>query len=337
MRFLRHHGDLPVMRARSLRSLIGVLALLGARQARAVELPDLSLGWQAPAGCPDHEALLARVAELLGARGGQQSHEPLEVSAFVTRLPSGFRAELRTTQRGAERTRTLEAASCSELTEASAVVIALALSPPEAAVAPPAPLPPPALATPPVEAADALPPPAGIARRSSVRLGGGAGVVTDLGTLAPVSLGFAFGLGARYGRYVEHGVRLSVFPTRSASIEGHPEQGVNLGLVAAALSLCFEPLSLPLAVGACAELELGMLHVEGFGSPDRYSHDTPWVAPGLGLRAAFPDQGPLRVALTADALFPTEQTKFTITNLGVVHELPVVSGRFGLLAELIFL
>jgi hypothetical protein len=335
--FLRHHGDVPVIGVRPLRTVVSVLALLGARQAGAAELPDLSLGWQAPAGCPDQDALLTRVAELLGARGGQQSHEPLDVSASVLRLPSGFRAELRTTQRGAERIRTLEAATCSEVTEASAVVIALALSPPEPTVAPPAPLPPPAPAPAPAEASDAPPPPAGLARRSSVRLGAGAGFVSDVGTLAPVSFGFAFGLGARYGRYVEHGLRLSVFPTRSASIEGHPEQGVDIGLAAAALSLCFEPLSSPLTLGVCGELELGMLHVEGFGTPDRFSHDAPWVAPGLGLRAGYPEKGPLRAALTADALFPTEQTKFTITNLGVVHELPVVSGRFGLFAELVFL
>lgn len=324
-------------RARALGAGLGFLAVLLVRPARATELPDLSLGWQAPADCPDSEALLARVAELLGERGGKQSHEPLGVSVNVTSLPSGFRAELRTTQRGAERVRTLEAATCSELTEASAVVIALVLSPPEETAPRPTPPPPPAPAPPTPEASDAASVPAGSTRRSSVRLGLAGGVVTDLGTLAPVSLGFAFGLGGRYGRYIEHGIRLSVFPTRSASAEGHPEQGVNIGLVAAALSLCFEPFTSPLALGACGELELGMLHVEGFGTPEHYSHDAPWVAPGLGIRAAYPEHGPLRASLTADALFPTEQTKFTITNLGTAHELPVVAGRFGLFAELIFL
>ena len=314
-----------------------VAALLASSRAGAVELADLTLGWAAPVDCPDREALLARVAELLGARGGEQSHEPLDVSATVTSLPSGFRADLRTTQRGVERTRTLEAPSCSELTEASAVVIALALSPPEET---PRASPVPPVAAPPAPVADvpeAPTEPGGPRRRANVRLGVGGGLVTDFGTLAPVALGFAFGLGGRWGRYVEHAIRVSVFPTRSASIEGNPDQGVNLGLAAAALSLCFEPLSGPLELGACGELELGMLHVEGFGTPDRYSHDAPWVAPGLGLRTAYPEQGPVRVALTADALFPTEQTKFTITNLGVVHELPVVAGRVGLFAELIFL
>lgn len=313
-----------------------IAALLASPRAGAVELPDLTLGWTAPADCPGREALLARVAELSGGRGNDQSHEPLDVSATVMLLPSGFRAELRTTQRGVERTRTLEAPSCSELTEASAVVIALALSPPKEAPARPVPVAPPPPA-PAADVPDTPDEPGGLARRSSVRLGVAGGLATDFGTLAPVSLGFALGLGGRWGRYVEHALRVSVFPTRSASIAGHPEQGVNLGLAAAALSLCFEPLSGPVELGACGELELGMLHVEGFGTPDRYSHDAPWVAPGLGFRTAYPEHGPVRVALTGDALFPTEQTKFTITNLGVAHELPVVAGRVGLFAELIFL
>lgn len=324
------------MRARVLAVGLALGASLGARAGSAAEPLGLSLRWSAPADCPDQQTLLARVAELVGERGGAQTHEPLEVLASVTPRDGGFVAELRTTQRGAERTRVLEAASCNELTEASAVVIALALSPPDE-TAQPAPLPAPTPAAPRAPVPDEAQPPDTPVRRSNTRLGTGAGVVTDFGTLAPVAVGFALGIGGRYGRYLEHGLRVSIFPNRSSTVEGHAEQGVNIGLVAAALSLCFEPFTGQLALAGCGELELGMLHVEGFGTPTRYNHDAPWVAPGLGVRVAYPERGPFRVAMTADALFPTEQTKFTITNLGVAHELPVVAGRLGLLAELIFL
>lgn len=325
------------MRARVLALGLLLGASLGAREASAAELAGLSLEWVAPADCPDETALLTRVGELVGEHGGGQTHEPLDVLASVTPREGGFVAELRTTQRGAERTRVLEAGSCAELTEASAVVIALALSPPEEP-APPAlpvtPVPPPA---PRATAPDEAQPSNTAVRRSSTRLGTGAGFVTDFGTLAPVAAGFVVGLGGRYGRYLEHGIRVSIFPNRSSTVGGHPEQGVNIGLVAAGLSLCVEPFTGRLALSGCGVIELGMLHVEGFGTPTRYSHDAPWVAPGLGVRGAYPERGPFRVALTADALFPTEQTQFTITNLGVAHELPVVAGRLGLLAELIFL
>jgi len=338
MRVLRAHGNLPVMRARVLALAVFLGASLGAHEVAAGELAGLSLSWVAPADCPDQDALLARVGELIGERGGEQTHEPLEVLATVTPRDGGFVAELRTPQRGAERTRVLEAPSCIELTEASAVVIALAFSPPEETAPPvPAPAPPPAPVAPAAALPDETPEPDLVPRRSNTRLGTGAGVVTDFGTLAPVAIGFAVGIGGRYGRYLEHGIRVSIFPNRSSSVEGHPDQGVNIGLVAAALSLCFQPLSGQFVLAGCGELELGMLHVEGFGTPDHYSHDAPWVAPGLGLRAAYPEHGPFRVAMTADALFPTQQTKFTITNLGVAHELPIVAGRLGLLAELIFL
>ncbi|HEV8548968.1 MAG TPA: hypothetical protein VGQ57_08070, partial [Polyangiaceae bacterium] len=101
--------------------------------AAAPELPGLSLAWEAPAGCPDRDALLARVAELVGERGGQQSHAPLALRAVLTEQGDGsYHAELHSTQDGAERTRELDAPSCEELSEASAVVVALALSPPTA-------------------------------------------------------------------------------------------------------------------------------------------------------------------------------------------------------------
>jgi hypothetical protein len=324
------------MRARvlALGALLG--ASLGARQTSAAELSGLSLTWVAPADCPDQAALLTRVGELVGEHGGAQTHEPLDVLASVTPRDGEFVAELRTTQRGTERTRVLEAGSCTELTEASAVVIALALSPPEEP-APPAPAVTSVPPAPRAPLADEPQPPDTAVRRSGTRLGTGAGFVTDFGTLAPVAAGFVLGIGGRYGRYLEHGIRVSIFPNRSSTVEGHPEQGVNIGLVAAGLSLCVEPFTGQLALSGCGVIELGMLHVEGFGTPTRYSHDAPWVAPGLGLRGAYPERGPFRVAMTADALFPTEQTKFTITNLGVAHELPVVAGRLGLLAELIFL
>lgn len=305
--------------------------------AHASELADVTLTWEAPAVCPAREALLARVAELVGQRGGEQSHAPLEVHASVTHQPDGkYHGELRTLQGGAERTRELDAESCFELTEASAVVIALAISPPDeppapAPTAPPDPIPREA------EPEESLGPPEGRKRRSPLRVGAEAGVALDFGAIAPVAAGAALALGGRYPFGLEHGVRISIFPRRRSTVPGYPDEGVEIGFVTGALELCYAPIWGSFEVAACGEFELGMLHVKGIGTNDQYARDTPWIAPGAGLRASFPSGGRLRAKLTADVLVPTRRTEFVVTNVGLAHQVPPVAGRLGIFAELLFL
>ncbi len=321
--------------------------VLAAPAARAAELSELTLAWQAPAGCPDRQAFLARVTELVGERRGEQSHRPLDVDAVVTLLPDGrFRAELGTIQAGSHRMRTLEAPSCSELTEASAVVIALAISPPaeppeEEPAAPPPPVAAPLAVVPPSEPElvpkDDEREEARRRRRAHVRGGADAGLVTDFGTIAPVAVGLAVGIAGHFGPYLAHGVRVSFFPPRRSEVAGYPGQGADISLTAGALLGCFAPRNRVLEFRACGELELGVLHATGYGSADYYVHDAPWVALGAGLRLAYPGRGPLRAAASVDALFPTQQTEFVVTNVGLARKLPPVAGRAGLSLEWIFL
>lgn len=324
-----------VRRARfaSLAAVSAAVLELGA--PRAAELPDVTLTWEAPAGCPAREALLVRVEELVGQRGGEQPHAPLEVHAAVTRQAEGqYHAELRTLQGGAERTRLLDAESCLELTEASAVVIALAISPPDdPPPSAPAPAPPP----PEPEPEDALGPPEGRKRHSTLRVGAEGGFALDFGTLAPVSAGAALALGGRYRSGLEHLVRVSIFPRRRSTVPGYPDEGMDIGFVTGALQLCYAPTWGQFELGACGEFELGMLHVQGVGTNDEYARDAPWIAPGAGLRMAFPSGSWLRATVTADLLVPTGHTEFVVTNVGLAHQIPPVAGRLGIFAELLFL
>lgn len=320
----------------ALASTLAVLFHLGT--ARAAELPDVTLAWEAPAGCPAREALLVRVAELVGQRGGEQPHAPLDVHASVTRQPEGtYHAELRTLQGGAERVRLLDAESCFELTEASAVVIALAISPPPEEPAPVVAPPEPPPSAPEPASDDELGPPEGRRRRSPLRVGAEGGVALDFGTIAPVSVGAGLALTGRYRSGLEHIVRVAVFPRRRSTVPGYPGEGVDIGFVTGALQLCFAPVWGQLELGACAEFELGMLHVEGVGTNDQYARDVPWIAPGAGLRAAFPSESWIRATVTADLLVPTGHTEFVVTNVGLAHQIPPVAGRLGIFAELLFL
>jgi hypothetical protein len=336
---------------RTARVPLPVLGVLLSAHAVAAEPPRVTLDWRAPAGCPSRDAVLARVEHLLGSREKTSRSAPLEVRELVTLTPDGsFHAELGIVDDGVERSRTLEAATCSEIAEASAVVIALAISPD-------------ALAPPPTEVADTMPlldspvaaalaeasPPAqstpdkverplerGMRGERTLRPRVGAGIVADLGGIAPLAPGLGIAAGVRYGRYVDFGLRAGFFPERSTSLESQPNQGVRLQLVDVTPALCVEPFELPADLGACALFDLGYLRARGFGSLFRYRRSTLWLAPGGGITAAYPARARFRSRLSADALVPLSRTEFVLTNAGVARRLPAVAPRVGLTLELIF-
>jgi hypothetical protein len=325
--------------------------LLLSVHAFAADPRRITLDWRAPAGCPTRDAVLARVEHLLGSREKTSRGAPLEVRELVTLTPDGgFHAELGIVDDGVERSRALDAPTCSEIAEASAVVIALAISPD-------------ALAAPPTEVADTMPLleapvvaplaeaqlPAQATRdqverprergtrgEQVLRPRVGAGIVADLGGIAPLAPGLGVAAGVRYGRYVDFGVRAGFFPERSTSLESQPSQGVRLQLVDVTPALCVEPFELPADLGACALFDFGYLSARGFGSLFRYRRSTWWLAPGAGLTAAYPARARFRSRLSADALFPLSRTEFVLTNVGVVRQLPLVAPRVGLALELIF-
>jgi hypothetical protein len=100
----------------------------GAPSAAAAQAPVLA--WQAPAGCPQLADVRARLQRLLGPPDPSRPRRFLEVRAFVrTTDTSGFLLELDTTE-GTERySRVLAASTCEGVTDAGALVIALAIDP----------------------------------------------------------------------------------------------------------------------------------------------------------------------------------------------------------------
>lgn len=310
-------------------------------QAGAQQLPEIKLDWLAPAGCPDQRAMSARVNQLLGEQG-VASAPPVDVRASVTPLASGgFRAEIDIVQDGSERTRLLQAPTCIDVAEASAVVIALAASPPVERQKPLAPRPsPPTTPAPPSENRAPPAPVANIGRESEARRAwrgdANAGIAADFGTTASAAVGMGV-LGMLHRGDAESlGLRASFFPARDSTVPGAPGHGVRILLAAFAPLACVGAPGLPLEIAACAEFEFGYLHADGFGPPLHYGRSASWLAPGGGLSAAFPKRGRLRSRMSADALFPLARTKFVLTNVGVAHELPSVALRLALYLELAF-
>jgi hypothetical protein len=303
-----------------------------------------TLAWYAPEGCPTQQAVAGRVEQLLGERSTRVNQAPLDVRETVALLPDGrFRAELTTLQAGEPRSRVLEAATCSEIAEASAVVMALAIAPEEpteavampplAATQPAAPA-----STPSAPLSDAgarpVPPPRGAV--TTFELTAGAGAVADVGAIAPVAAGVSATLGVRHGM-LSVALRGSFFPDRSSTLAGQPNEGVRIQLGALGPLVCGEPFELPVELGACVALEVGYLHARGFGPLTHFGRSAAWIAPGAGLVAGYPAHGRLRSVLRADALVPFARTEFVLTNDGVPHRLPAAAGRLGISLEIAWL
>ncbi len=277
-------------------------SMLAEGQAGAQEPPEIKLDWRAPAGCPDQRAMSARVNQLLGEHG-VASATPVDVRASVTALSSGgFRAELDIVQEGGERTRLLHAPTCIDVAEASAVVIALAVSPPVERQMPLAPRPSlPTTRAPPSENRGPPAPVANIGTGSEARRAWwgdvNAGIAADFGATASAAVGVGVLGMLQRGDAESFGLRASFFPARDSTVPGAPGHGVRVLLAAFAPLACVGAPELPVELSACAEFEFGYLHADGFGPPLHYGRSASWLAPGGGLSAAFPKRGRLRSRL----------------------------------------
>lgn len=99
----------------------------------AIELPlppdpfELALHWDAPPQCPDVARIEARIAALLP--GDPAGEGVLDVHGTVVAIAGGFELTLRSTYRDATELRRLESTHCDDLAEATALVLAAALTP----------------------------------------------------------------------------------------------------------------------------------------------------------------------------------------------------------------
>jgi hypothetical protein len=105
-------------------ALLGMFAVAPASAQNSTR--DLTLTWDAPRECPDRGAVLAEIAKHL--REERKFPDDWFVQARVVRKPAQFELELTLRRGGGEPARrTLGAASCAPLVEATAVFVALAI------------------------------------------------------------------------------------------------------------------------------------------------------------------------------------------------------------------
>ncbi|HVU51107.1 MAG TPA: hypothetical protein VHL80_10500, partial [Polyangia bacterium] len=174
------------------------LALAG--PARAAE-PELTLAWQAPAGCPSPADVEAQFARLIGGPSRLPSGKHIDASAAVrSSAPDRWALDLSTTLDGAPGRRALAGDSCAAVSSAAALILALMIDPAaaeRALLAPPGAAPERAPPSPaPAAVVVAAPSPEPRALHAYARAFGGA-LVSLLPAPAPAA---GVALGARRGR-----------------------------------------------------------------------------------------------------------------------------------------
>jgi hypothetical protein len=221
------------------------------RSARADEL-RLTLSYEAPPGCPTAQAIQSSVQTL-----ATRQTKPYSASVVITGAEQHFTARIVSSD-GTERT--LVGSSCAEVTEAIAVVLALAISPSSRTEAT-------SSSTPSVtEAREATAP-----RRASdkpnganlVRLKVGAAGVLDLGTLPHLDLGVSGRLGAT-ARLWSVALDGAYFLPDSQLRSSSPRVGGDFSLWTLLVSGCLVPRDGSPRIELCAGPELG--HLAGHGS-----------------------------------------------------------------------
>lgn len=320
-------------------------SLVGSR-ADAAEL--LRLSWDAPNGCPSGESVRSAAV-----RNAPASAVPLEADAVVSHRDR-WTVTLRTRRPEASGERVLEAASCTALADATAVILALALVPPgEEAVVP---------ATTTTAAADATPAPAPAAnvnagpqappqvsqdrpRSSPVRslskssgppaLAIGGFFATDATTLPGVAIGggglLAWTPGAL--RIEAHG---SAFAGQSRTVD-QSTAGARFTMTSLGAGACYRVLDGAIELSPCAGGSMHWVSAEGFGATANYDASARWAAIDGGLLARAPLTSWLALRGRVDGLVPLGRPSFEVENEGVVHKPPPFGIRAALGVELNFL
>lgn len=317
-----------------------VLASLVASRADAADL--LRLSWDAPSGCPSGETVRSAAV-----RNAPASAIPLEADAVVSHHDR-WTVTLKTRRPDASGERTLEAASCTALADATALILALALVPPgeEAVVGSPDPPPPPtATATASAAATPASPsedrprssPPTSSPKTNdgppALAIGGFA--ATDAATLPGAALG-----GGALLAWTPGALRIealaSAFAGQSRTVD-QSTAGARFSMSSIAAGACYTVMKTAIELAPCAGGSMHWVSAKGFGATANYDASARWTAIDAGLLARAPLTSWLALRGRVDGLVPLSRPTFEVENEGVVHKPPPFGIRAALGVELNFL
>jgi hypothetical protein len=311
---------------------VATLFAFGQGRAQAGDPPRVDLTWTADPSCPRGDAVVAEVERL--ARGAPP-RELLVARAEVEHDVS-WRVRLETRSGGSVGKRQIEAESCAQLADATALILALMIDP----AAGSDPRPPDSPQAPPVferekaaPPAPAFAPPAPSPSRPSPRSVLGAVTVSalgDVGTLPGAAPGLGLSAGLLVSSYRVMG-NLAYFPSQTASLAARPSAGGDFTLAGGALVACRTLLTLGPARGAlCAGAELDALLAKGFGVRSPRDGSTRWGAFLFGALVDLDIASPVSAELRIGGAVPFGRPPFSFDDLGTVYRPAAVALRLAL-------
>lgn len=313
-----------------LSAVLSVAVLGNARPVCAGEAGALTFSWQAPAGCPSRDDLRAEIARLLGGDTRVPQNGDIKARAVVAHGQTWSLA-IETELAGRPGQRSIEAASCQDLADATALIIALMIDPDAVAAhaTPPKPIP----ATPSVQAG-----PVPAKQPRSVEYLVGIHAAGSYGTLPSVDVGLGGGVGLAGRRWRAELRGTYGLRREQKAMAAAPAGAYGLfGFTSATLAACFNLGREGSAFGPCADYELGVISARGFGVSESLPAQTLWSALGAGAYAAIRLGSHFSLPLHVDVLAPLRRTEFVFKNEpGRVFQAPAVGVRIGLGVELHF-
>jgi hypothetical protein len=317
--------------------------------AETVSHDALTLEWEAPPGCPGARATLDRIESLLGDSPG--ARERVQARGSVRRSDRGvWELSLETAQSAQRFERSVRAESCEEVTEAGALIIALAIAPnlssggsqfvelarqPESSESP-SPKPPATVAPTPEEPARSTEGARADAESRAKRAAAlrvVAAALCDVGTLPRPALGAELGAALSLRPlYVE--VVGTVLPDARETIAD--DRGGDISLLGGGVRVCYAAQGGRLSGRACAGAEFGRLQGTGVGASWSVSQDVFWSAGRVGVAGSYAFSSALALRAGIEALVPVSRPEFILENVGPVHQPAAVAGRLAVGLELSF-
>jgi hypothetical protein len=289
-------------------------ALDPAPSVRAEPESGFVFQWLAPEGCPSLGAVETEIETLLGGPAKDRVHDELRVQASVLHGELWL-VTLETASKTTSGHRTIEAASCQGLANATALIVALMIDPDAVAArtgkktSEPPPTAKPAATPPPSTAADA---PALGATRVLV----GIGAALNVGVLPSPDVGIGAGIGiARPSWRMELRAAYGPHSVASDPLSAPADAYGRFRLLAGTLAGCVTVSRPAMVWGPCVDVEFGVVHGEGIGATQTNSENAAWLGVGTGGIVAFRVNSWLFVPVHADIVVPLWRPRFMFQNV----------------------
>lgn len=321
-----------------LRVFCALLALCFAPCAPAFAEPLLSLSWRSPDECPNERWASQQISQQLGRDLATESSAPFRAEVQIARVADLYRLTLRTSRGDSHGERTLEDAQCQPLSEAAALMIALAI---DADVGQAPVTPAPEVGVLPAkdgETPPGLKPEQNAPTKAEEPLGARVRVsaLGELGFLPEPSLGPELAVGVHRGPW---GLELSGFWLPERKSQGNERVAVSLW--AASVRGCLEHATYRFRLAGCLGGELGRVSADGQGLSENLRKRALFVAANAPLRARVRMVGPVWLALDVGLAVPILRQRFVTRdtagdNQRVLHTPRLLTARASLGAELSF-